>query len=701
VDVEKSELDVLAGLCDDDWQKVRQLVVEVHDVDGRLERIASMLRARGYEASAQQDAALEGTGLYNLYAMRPSTSAERGDGDGVGASAAPVWHGATALVGDLREFLTSRLPNYMVPADIVLMESLPLTTNGKLDRRALLEPEAARSRSRSRAAFVPPRTQAEQAVAEIWSQVLGVERVGLHDNFFDLGGQSLLATQVMSRLREAFGVTVPLRTIFERPTVAAIAEYVSEATGDVAAAPPIVRAGRDRPLPLSFEQRRLWFLDQLMPGASFYNLPVAYRITGALDAAALEESVNRIVERHEALRTVFIADGDEPAQVVMPHAPFRLDFAGADEASADLDAIIRQEGQRPFDLARGPMMRAKLIRAGDCEHVLVVTTHHIAADGWSVELFTRELAALYEARVRGVEARLPELPVQYADYAAWQREWLKGKTLERQLQYWRRRLTGAPEALRLPTDYTRPPALSYRGAFERFEVAAEIFDGLRELGREENATLFMTLLAAYAALLARYSGDRDLVIGAPIASRARVEVENLIGFFTNTLVVRVDASGDPTFAELLRRVREVCLGAYAHQDVPFEKLVEELSPQRDTSRTPLFQVAFSLQDAPAKRLEAAGVVFEPGNVDIGASKFDLCLYAFPSEHSLGGFVAYNLDLFERATAARMVGHFVRLLGSAARSPGSRLSELDMLLEGEKALLGGPSGIEDLEGSFLL
>jgi amino acid adenylation domain-containing protein/FkbM family methyltransferase len=708
IDVERSEWDVLAGIGEEDWEKIRQIVVEVHDIDGRLAEVTSLLKRRGYEVTTQQDTVLKDTGLYNVYAV---SCAQDGKGTGTAKDAscgefAPIWHSPDRLIADVRNFLAAQVPNYMVPADFVLLESIPLTPNGKLDRRLLPAPKRVRAQSVSES--VAPRSHTEKTIAAIWSAVLGVELIGIHDNFFDMGGQSLLATQVMARVREAFGVQVALRTVFEQPTVAALAVCVDTtmSKGAEAGAPPLARVRREGALPLSFEQQRLWFLDQLMPGNPFYNLPVAYRIIGALDMAALEAGINHIVERHEVLRTVFTTRDDLPAQIILPHAPFalefvRLDSAGEADGGETLNRLVQEEAQRPFDLTRGPLLRAKLIRAGEREHVLVVTMHHIVADGWSVEIFMRELAALYEAGTRGVEAQLPALPVQYADYAVWQRGWLRGEELERQLNYWKQQLEGAPTTIKLPTDRPRPHTPSFKGGFERFEVGEDVLARLKELGRRESATLFMTLLAAYATLLSRYSGERDILVGAPMANRARVEVEHLIGFFTNTLVMRVDASGDPTFRELVRRVREVSLGAYAHQDLPFEKLVEELHPQRDISRSPLFQVAFSLQDALAKSLETAGITLEPDNVDIQTAKFDLCLYLFPSERMLGGFLAYNLDLFNSETAARMVEHFVRLLGSLAAQPDARLSRLEMLLEEEKALLGRTSEVEDLTGSFSL
>ncbi|HEU4557526.1 MAG TPA: amino acid adenylation domain-containing protein, partial [Longimicrobium sp.] len=504
-----------------------------------------------------------------------------------------------ALVPALREAARARLPEYMVPGAFVVLDSFPVTPNGKVDRAALPAPDTPGSRG----TYVAPRTPAEEVLAGIWAEVLGVERVGGEDNFFDLGGHSLLATQLVSRVREALGAELPLRAVFEAPSLAELAGRVealrAEAAGD-AGAPPLLPVPRDgSPLPLSFAQQRLWFIDQLEPGSAAYNLTGAWRLEGALDTAALERSLGEIVRRHEALRTVFAEVDGSPVQVIAPFGGLALpveDLSGLSEA--DREAALRRRAwevaARPFDLAAGPLFRAALLRLGEHDHVLLLGMHHIVSDGWSVGVLYRELSALYAAYRAGAESPLPELAVQYADFAVWQREHLEGEALDRQLSYWRERLSGAPELLELPTDHPRPAVQTFGGDTVPVELSLELLERVQALGRSEGATLYMTLLGAFQVLLSKYSGSDDIVVGSPIAGRTRAEVEELIGFFVNTLVLRTDLGGDPGFREVLGRVREATLGAYAHQEVPFEKLVAELQPERSLSLSPFFQVMFTL-----------------------------------------------------------------------------------------------------------
>ncbi|HLL46076.1 MAG TPA: condensation domain-containing protein, partial [Longimicrobiaceae bacterium] len=479
--------------------------------------------------------------------------------------------------GELRAFLAERLPEYMLPSAVVMLDALPLTSTGKLDRGRLPPPELADLEPE--AEYVAPRTPAEAALAAIWAELLGLERVGVHDDFFALGGYSLLATRLLSRVRASLGVELAMRPFFEGPTVAELAALVEAglAGGAGSALPPIRRQAPPE-APLSFAQQRLWFIHQLDGGGAAYHVPAALRLEGRLDVAALGRGVEELVSRHEALRTVFAVRDGAPVQVVAPAAcPLPVEdlthLPGA-EREAEARRIAAAEAARPFDLERGPLFRAKLLRLGAGEHVLVLCMHHLVADGWSLDVLFRELAALYGAFTRGEPSPLPPLPVRYADYALWQREHLDGEVLERQLAYWRERLAGAPGVLELPTDRPRPAEQSFRGARERFRLAPGTTAAVRALGAREGATPYMVLLAAFQLLLARYSGEDDLVVGSPIAGRTRPETEGLVGFFANTLALRGDLSGRPTFRELLGRVRETALGAYQHQEVPFEKLVE-------------------------------------------------------------------------------------------------------------------------------
>jgi amino acid adenylation domain-containing protein len=593
----------------------------------------------------------------------------------------------TPTLSNLRSFLKQKLPDYMVPSAFVLLDALPLTPNGKLDRAALPVPDQARP---GQGPFVAPRTPTEEVLAGIWAEVLGLEQLGIHDDFFELGGHSLLATQVISRLRASFLVELPLRCLFETPTVAGLARSVEQANRAAQGLedPPLQPVSRDGELPLSFAQQRLWFLDQLEPARSVYNVPAVVRMTGKLNVAALVESLDEIVRRHEALRTHIVAAGGRLVQVVAPAKALTLrvvDLQGLPAAEREEQAmqLARGEAQRPYDLSRDLMLRGTLLCLDDEEHALLLTVHHIAFDGWSLGLFFRELAALYDAFCAGKASPLPELPLQYADFAHWQREWLQGEVLEKQLSYWQQQLEGDLPVLRLPADHPRPALPTFRGGRQSLVLSRSLSESLDGLSRREGVTLFMTLLAAFQTLLHRYTGQDDIAVGSPIAGRNHAEIEGLIGFFVNTLVLRTDLSGDPPFRELLGRVREVALGAYAHQDLPFERLVEELHPGRDLSRTPLFQVMFALQNAPMKALELSGLTLCPLEIDSGTAKFDLTLSMTQEAQGLKGRLEYNTDLFETDTITRMLGHFQSLLEGVAADPDQPLSGLPLLTEPER------------------
>jgi amino acid adenylation domain-containing protein len=595
-----------------------------------------------------------------------------------------------AAITELRSHLKRRLPDYMAPSAFMLLDKLPLTPNGKVDRRALPAPD--QDRPDVDAAYVAPRTPAEEVIAGIWSQVLGVERVGVYDNFFELGGHSLLATQVISRVRGAFQVEAALRSLFEGPTVAELAQGVEAGlrAGAGMQTPAIRRVSRERGTPLSFAQQRLWFLDQLMPESSFYNIPAAIRLQGRLDIEAFKRSLNEVVSRHEALRTRFVSEDGQAAQSIAPTLPLALpviDLQGFPQETLEARArlMAAEEAQRPFDLAEGPLLRATLLRLGEEDHVALLTMHHIVSDGWSIGVLVREVAALYEAYSQEGPSPLEELPIQYADYAAWQREWLSGEALKTQLAYWKRQLACLP-ALNLPTDHSRHVVQSHRGASQAVALPQPLTERLKALSQQQGVTLFMTLLAAFQTLLMRYTGQRDIVVGSPIANRGRAEIEGLIGFFVNTLVMRTDLRGDPPFVELLGRVREVALGAYAHQDLPFERLVEELQPERDLSRHPLFQVMMVLQNAPREAVELPGLRLSTLPSESGTTKFDLTLSLAEGEGGLTGSLEYSTDLFEAETIRRMLGHYQRLLESVVADSHLRLSELELLAEAEREQL---------------
>ena len=496
------------------------------------------------------------------------------------------------LVPQLRQWLGEKLPEFMIPSAFVVLDAMPLSPNGKVDRKNLPAPEYQRAELAGE--YQEARTPTEEVMAGIWAEVLKLERVGVRDQFFELGGHSLLATQVISRIRQTFQVELPLRALFEAPTVAGLAERVEALQREQQGllAPPIQPVPRTAPLPLSFAQQRLWFLDQLEPNNPRYNLRRAVRLKGHLRSEVLERSLNEIVRRHETLRTSFQVIDNQPVQVITPDITMPLvvqDLTSLPEAAREDEArrLAQEEAQQPFDLTLAPLIRSTLLRLAEDDHVLLLNTHHIISDGWSLGVLLREMASLYEVFSANGPTTLPELAVQYADFAAWQREFLAGEILDKQLAYWKQELSGLPPSLDLPTDRPRPPIESFRGAQQTVVLPKELLESLRKLCRAKASTLFMTLLAAFAVLLSRYSGQQDVVIGTPIAGRNRAEVEKLIGFFVNTLVMRTDLSGDPSFGELLARVRETAMGAYAHQDLPFEKLVEELRPDRDLSRNPL------------------------------------------------------------------------------------------------------------------
>jgi len=590
----------------------------------------------------------------------------------------------------LREHAGSFLPDYMIPAAFVELDELPLTVNGKLDRRALPAPGEL-ERLGTEAESEPPRTETEKALAKVWQDILGVEGVGRQDDFFDLGGHSLLATRVASRVRESLDVSIPLRALFEASTLAEAAARIDQERGVVEdAVPPILPLSaeeRQAGAPLSFAQERLWFLDRMEPESSAYNVPGALRLVGDLDVRSLAASLDELVRRHDGLRTVFETRSGRPVQVVRPWRRSVLpviDLSALGEASreTELARLGRLETERPFDLGVGPLVRTTLVRLAPGEHGVLVTMHHIVSDAWSLGIFVSELAALYRAAVAGEPSPLAELPIQYPDFAVWQRGWLTGEVLDEQLEYWRERLAGADGVLDLPTDRPRPPVQSYRGSTLGMRLGAEVADGLRKLAHRKGATLFMVSMAGFQALLARHSGQGDLVVGSTIANRQREEIQGLIGFFVNTLALRTDLSDDPSFDTLVERVRDASLGAYDHQDLPFEKLVEEVQPQRDLSRSPVFQVVLQLQNVPAEALELPGLTLRPILADSQTAKFDLILNLTELEDGIHGLWRYKSDLFDRTTVRRMADHLETLLAAVAADPGLAVSEAPLLAPGE-------------------
>ncbi len=693
LDVEKSELDVLLGLAESDWPKVQQMVIELHDLEGRLGRIRSLLDRHGFTVAVEQDELAVGTAIYTLYARRPEHRAgARAAGASGGASrvslSAGGEEGPELTVAELKSYLAARLPEFMLPSDLVLLAELPYTRSGKVDRRALPAPEeVARAEER---AVLGPRDPFEEVLVGIWSEVLQRSPLGVEDNFFALGGHSLLATQLISRVRGAFSIDLPLRSLFEHPTVAELALEVRRAmsAGEGSVAPPIQPVPRTGDLPLSFAQQRLWFIDQLDPGSAVYNSPHPLRLRGPLDLGILARTLEQIVRRHESLRTRFSAVDGRPVQVI--DAPFRpalpridLGALAAGRREAEALRLALEEARRPFDLARGPLLRAGAVRLAADEHVVLFDMHHIVSDGRSMEVLVREVAALYRAFQEGRPSPLPELPIQYADFAHWQRSWLAGETLAREVQHWRERLAGAPAILALPLDRPRSPRRDPRSDHRLLRLERPLAEALRGIGRRRGATTFMTFLAGAQALLARYSGQDDVCVGVPIAGRNRAETEGLIGFFVNTLVMRGSLAGDPSFDELLGRVKESALAAYAHQEVPFDKLVEELAGGRDLGVSPLFQVMFSLEDNPSRGLDLPGLSLEPLPVVANVIKLDLMLGWLQTGDELSGWISFATALFDGTTIRRLGDHLVRLLGGAAAAPERAVAELALWSPAER------------------
>ncbi len=587
------------------------------------------------------------------------------------------------FTSELRQFLRQKLPEYMIPSAFISLDTFPLTPNGKIDRRALPTPDwLHRNISQN---LTHPRTAIEEAIAQIWTQILGLETVGIDQNFFELGGHSLLATQLISRLRQIFQIELPLQKIFEFPTVSGLANVVgtSKKIQDSFSGFPIFPMSRKEPLPLSFAQQRLWFLEQLQPNKAAYNITEAVRVLGSLNITALEASLNEIIKRHEALRTFFIEVEGSPLQIITEHLQLSIPILdlqplSTPEKEHQVQQIITQEIQQPFNLQELPLLRVILIKLTATESVIVFTMHHIISDAWSMAVLIQEFVALYPALAIGNAIQLPQLPIQYGDFAVWQRQWLQGEVLQTQLTYWKQKLGAKLPVLKLP--YLTNQALSQRdqAGIKTFTLSAELSQALNSLSLQENVTLFMTLMAALNTLFYRATGQDDIVIGTDVANRNRGETEKLIGFFVNLLILRTDLSGYPSFRELLQRVRTVTLEAYSHQDLPFEKLVEELQPERHFNHSPLFQVLFVMDNVPTQTLELPGLQLMPIEANSQTAKFDLTLFMSETPSGIRGTWSYKSSLFEPEKLTLILESFVPLLQSIVTKPDSRINTLDLL-----------------------
>ena len=642
--------------------------------DGNIEyigRIDHQVKVRGFRIELGEiEAALAG-----LAGVRDAVVLAH-DGVGgtqlVGYVVADSAEDAERLRESLRESLKRHLPDYMVPAHLMLLERMPLTVNGKLDRQALPQPDA----SLSQQAYRAPGSELEQRIAAIWAEILGVERVGLDDNFFELGGHSLLATRVISRVRQEQQLDASLKALFERPVLEAFAQGLERTTDAVSTIP---LADRQQPLALSFAQERQWFLWQLEPESAAYHIPSALRLRGRLDVDALQRSFDSLVARHETLRTRFRLEGGRSYQQVQPAVSVSIEREqfGEEGLIERIQAIVVQ----PFDLERGPLLRVNLLQLAEDDHVLVLVQHHIVSDGWSMQVMVEELVQLYAAYSQGLDVVLPALPIQYADYALWQRSWMEAGEKERQLAYWTGLLGGEQPVLELPFDRPRPARQSHRGAQLGFELPRELVEAVRALAQREGASSFMLLLASFQALLYRYSGQADIRVGVPIANRNRVETERLIGFFVNTQVLKADLDGRMGFDELLAQARQRALEAQAHQDLPFEQLVEALQPERSLSHNPLFQVLFNYQSEARGNGQAFRfdeLQMESVQFDSRTAQFDLTLDLTDEEQRFCAVFDYATDLFDASTVERLAGHWRNLLRGIVANPRQRLGELPLL-----------------------
>ncbi len=586
------------------------------------------------------------------------------------------------LISTLRDFLHDKLPAYMVPSSFVLLSALPLSPNGKVDRKALPAPAA--ENISPAADLIAPRTPSEQRLAQIWAKLLDQPQIGVQSNFFDLGGDSLLATQLITQIRVEFQVELALRSLFEHPEIETLAAQIdqAQARSQLRQLPPLQPVERMAQMPVSFAQQRLWFLEQLEPGNPANLIPAVLRLNGSLDVTTLAQAINAVVQRHEALRSSFASAGGQPVQMIAPSLTLPLpliDLSNLDDFEREQAAqeLIENEMRQPFDLGQAPLLRSTLLRLAANEHILLLTFHHIIADGWSLGIFLRELMQFYHAAPQ--QPSLPALPVHYADFAVWQRQWLQGEALEALLGYWQRQLADLP-IFELPSDRMRPPVRSSNGAIYSFMLPPDVSSSLRSFSQRNNLTLFMTLLAMYNVLLLRHSGQEDVVLGSNIANRTHPEIEGLIGFFANTIVLRSDLSGNPSFRELVQRVRAVTLAAQAHQEMPFELLVAALQPERDPARTPLFQVMFVLQNMQLDPGEQSSLQLSPLEVGSQAAKFDLTLFMQDTPEGIGGNFEYSSDLFEAATIARLTEHFQAIAAAVASDPDQRIADLPLALE---------------------
>ena len=597
--------------------------------------------------------------------------------------------------GDLRIFLKEMLPDHMVPAAFLMVDEMPLTPSGKIDRQRLLT--AARLPSPVSSKDAGARTPVEEIVITLFEDVLKLDRVGTHDDFFEIGGHSLLATQVVSRVRNAFGVEIGVRSLFEETTVAGLSRKIEEVIMGVGQPPPPGRVGRDSQedgeglmrAPLSLRQQELWLYDQLAPNTPCYNIPGAVRLEGRLEVEILERVINEIVRRHEALRTRIEVVEGEPVQVVEEWERRKLEIADlrgieTEEREEEVGRSAAAEMMTGFNLSRGPLLRAKILKLEEELHVLLLTMSHITGDLWSMGILIREVGALYQGYIAGEEPPLPQPVIRYGDFALWQRRYLENEALGEHLQYWKNQLGGRLPIVNLTGDRPRPLVPSYRGTAKSISLPVTLCESLKVLSRRERATLFMVLLTTFKTLLYRYTTESDVVVATMEANRNRPEIENLVGCFMNALPLRTDLAGNPRFTELLKKVKEATLAAYAHRETPFERLVKEIEPERKSEQAPLFNIAVGMHNAPDEEVRLTGLKIVPMALNSEPTRFDLALWIIKDAENIRLGWVYSADLFKEETIMRMHGHFETLLSSVVAQPDAPLDELEMLTEAEQA-----------------
>lgn len=678
INVEKAELEVLKGLRDDQWALIRQIALELHDVDGRLDITLGMLKAHGFEVVVEEDWSLERTAgtNYYLYAVRPGTGRPEGD---VGAERIAMFARPPLSDEEIRAHLAAHLPEYMVPEVCRIVDRLPITTHGKVDRRKLAR--WSWTRAGQTAAETRALTALESRLAELWSGVLDLERVGPSDHFFNSGGHSLSAARLAGRVRETFGVAFSVGAVFDKPVLADMAAHIATLTGE-SAPPALVAHGWDGDLPVSFAQERLLFLEQLDGGGAAYVISGAMLLEGHLDIEALRRAVDDVAQRHPVLRSVFPRGGGEPiARILHERVELRIE-----SGAPSIDAWVEEQSAASFDLDRELPIRVTLLKVSEDRHVLAVACHHLVADGWSVALFLRDLSARYRQHVGVGDAKLPELAVGYYDYARWQRAWLAGDRLSADLDFWRQTLDGAAPSLELPTDFARPPVTSYQGRSASWHISSETRAKVDRVARAADATPYMVLLSTFAALLHRWSGQHDIVIGSPVAGRTVPGADDLIGLFVNTLVMRLDLEGVSTFAELLDRSKQVTRDALDHQDVPFELVVDAVRPPRRLDRHPVFQVMFALQNLPVSALDLPGIRWSPYAVPSHVARFDLSLILDEVDDGYRGTFEYATALFADATIERLMTQFDLLLARVLDAVETRLATVPLTTADDMARL---------------